>query len=394
MTDTVPQASANTVPHASADSVPHASADTGPQASADSDPHASADTGPRASADTAPHASADTTPHASRDSSPTTPAAALEAFLLGGARRYTRAEVAALAEVPQERVHRLWRALGFAAAGDDEVVFTDADVAAARTAYGLLESGLIDPSLDAAVTRALGHHLSRLAEWQIEMVRDWLAGTDGSSDSGDVVGLAEVLLPALEQLQGYVWRRHLTAHAGRVLSLDGMAGRETRHTAVGFVDMVGYTRLTRRLGEHALVAVLEKFESVAADAVSEHGGRVVKTIGDEVLFTVDCPAAAAEIALVLLERAEADPDMPELRTGLAHGQVLGRLGDVYGEVVNIAARLTAVARPGTIVADQQLADGLRDQPDYHVRSLRPVSVRGYSKLRAYAIRRGRPPKKS
>lgn len=201
--------------------------------------------------------------------------------------------------------------------------------------------------------------------------------------------IAEVALPMLEWLQSYVWRRHLAAYAGRLLAYEpperprGQAVGQV----VGFVDMVGYTRLTRRVGEQGLVALLERFESLAAEAVSERGGRVVKMIGDEVLFVVDEPTAAVEIALTLNERAGADAGIPDLRTGLAHGPVISRLGDVFGEVVNVAARLTSIARPGTVLVDEALAARLRQPSAYALCSLRPVPVRGYSKLRAYVLKR-------
>ncbi|WP_328317929.1 adenylate/guanylate cyclase domain-containing protein [Streptomyces sp. NBC_00388] len=344
----------------------------------------------------------------------------LEEILLGGARSYTREQVAALSGLPAERLRGLWQALGFAAAEDDAVLFTDADVTAARTAARLFGSGLVAPAQESAVTRALGHHLARLAEWQASLVvaeDGRLVGAGDGGDSAGAAGTAAAVLPALEHLQGYVWRRHLAAHAGRVLAAPPDAARAGQ--VIGFVDMVGYTTLTRRIGETALVDVLERFESLATDIVSGHGGRIVKTIGDEVLFVCDSPEAAAETALRLTEAAERDPALPELRTGLAHGQVVHRLGDVYGEVVNIAARLTSVARPGTIVTDGAFAarigrtpgaDGAggngggdvasgegHDTTDgggtpYRLRSLRPVSVRGYSKLRAYALRRAPHPR--
>src|SRR5699024_804852 len=94
----------------------------------------------------------------------------LERILLGGSRKYTRLEVARHAGVSQERTSRLWRAMGFATVADDEVVFTDADVAAMRTADGLTRAGLIDSAAENAVTRTLGQHLSRLAEWQVDLL--------------------------------------------------------------------------------------------------------------------------------------------------------------------------------------------------------------------------------
>lgn len=307
----------------------------------------------------------------------------IEEILLGGKREYTRLEVAERAGLSPDTTNRRWLSLGFASAADEDVFFTDADVEAAKLSEGLLASGIIDQGMDVAVSRAIGHHLSRLAEWQTELVRELiLQRPELAGDEQKLVALIEAVVPVLERLQNYVWRRHLAAYTGRVF---GGTADESGQQAVGFVDMVGYTRLTRSIEEDQLAVVLEKFEAVTAGAVADRQGRVVKMIGDEVLFVADTPVDAVEIALEINRQAEADGEIPELRTGLAFGHVLSRLGDVYGRVVNIAARLTSTARPGTIVVDEQLSEAVRDQ--YTVRSLRPVSVRGYSRLKRYALKR-------
>jgi adenylate cyclase len=114
----------------------------------------------------------------------------------------------------------------------------------------------------------------------------------------------------------------------------------------------------------------------------------VKTVGDGVLFTAGSGAAAVEIGLELPEVWAAE-DRPPLRTGAAYGPVLTRLGDVYSPVVNLASRLTSLARPGTLLVDRELAEQLDDLPGYKVRRLRRVSVRGYDHLQPFLVRRRR-----
>jgi adenylate cyclase len=126
---------------------------------------------------------------------------------------------------------------------------------------------------------------------------------------------------------------------------------------------------------------------MATEAVGDHGGRIVKTIGDEVLFQLDDPAEAALVALEMLERAAADHRLPELRCGLAYGPVVSRLGDVYGSTVNIASRLTSISRPGWILVDREMHDQLVDDARFHLRSRRPESVRGFSHLHPWRLRR-------
>jgi adenylate cyclase len=311
----------------------------------------------------------------------------IEGILLGGGRQYTRAEVAELAGVPTEQASALWRALGFATQDDDAAVFTDGDVHALRLTDQLIRSGILDPSLATSTARMIGQHLSRLAESQMHMLRDVLAANpELGADERQLARLVERLTPDLESLQNYVWRRHLAAYSGRMLAAPDEEVDERRQV-VGFADMVGFTSLTRHATENELVDVVEGFESMAADVVAENHGRIVKMLGDEVLFVADAPDDGAEIALTLIARAEAEEGVPSLRAGLAYGRVLNRFGDVYGSVVNIASRLTSVARPGTVLVDLGMSEALKDASGYVVRPRRPVSVRGYHRLRSAALRR-------
>jgi adenylate cyclase len=317
---------------------------------------------------------------------------ALERLLLDGPRRYTRLQVAELAGMPPERTQRLWRALGFPDASDDDPAFTDADVEALHVLSTLIESGFVGPETEASIARAMGQSLSRLADWQTDMMADVLlrgaqAGDRDArvaSSADDAVAAAKALLPRLRQVQDYVWRRHLAANADRLLGAAGPGDR--RELAVGFADLVGYTSRSRGMGGRELGEMVEDFESIAAEVIARHHGRVVKTVGDGVLFTAATPVDAVEIGLELPLAWDAE-DRPPLRVGAAYGRVLTRLGDVYSPVVNLASRLTSLARPGTLLVDRDLADSLRDLPDYRVRPLRRVSVRGYDHLQPWLVRR-------
>lgn len=337
----------------------------------------------------------------------------IEEVLLGGGRSWTRRDIAARSGVTPERTAQIWHALGFPAADDDARVFTDADVEALRAGERLIGAGLITESSETMMARALGHHLSRLAEWQIHTLWAWLNQDTGAlHDPAALTEHAGALLSEMELLQRHVWRRHLAAHAERTLAdaeqgasagpeprpgpgkdgpAAGRGGADVRERAVGFTDMVGYTRLTRGLDNAELARVLDRFESLTGDTVAEGGGQVVKTIGDEVLFVCGSAGDAADIALELTARAEAEPGLPQVRTGMAHGVVLSRFGDVYGATVNVAARLTAVARPGTVLVDTAFAGELAGTTAFALKALRPVSVRGYSRLRPVLLRPSRPP---
>jgi adenylate cyclase len=110
-------------------------------------------------------------------------------------------------------------------------------------------------------------------------------------------------------------------------------------------------------------------------------------LGDEVLFVTDHVVAGAEVALETVSAHNDDESLPEVRAGVALGPVLGRLGDVFGEPVNLASRLTAEARPGTVLVDLQAAAALADDPSYELVPLKHRSVRGYRALRPHVLRR-------
>jgi adenylate cyclase len=310
----------------------------------------------------------------------------LERALLGGERRYTRLDVAERAGVPVDRAQRLWRALGFASTADDEVVFTEDDVEALGLMGALVSGGVIDPEAEASLARSLGQPLARLAEWQTTVVREVVADPDEPlAAQPQLIQAVEALLPVMEKLQSYVWRRHLAATAGRMLAAPE-SDPQSKTLVVGFADIVSFTRLSRTIEDADLAEFVDYFEGTAAEIVAEQHGRIIKTIGDEVLFVADSPRQGADLAMELAARGETDEDFPTLRVGLAYGPVLSQLGDVYGPVVNVAARLTSVARPSTVVVDRELAAALDGESDLHLRKLRRVAVRGYRSLEPWALR--------
>ncbi len=318
----------------------------------------------------------------------------VEGYLLGDEPTLTRLEVAERSGVPIEVAEELWRLLGFPRHEDDERAFTPADVDALRLTHDLMELGILSPDRMAALTRTWGRSFARLAEWQVGLLAT-VTVESGDDPAESLPRLADEVLPRVDELQSWVWRRHLAGAANRMLAV-GAAG-ETAEMAVVFVDIVGYTSHSRTLSETELVQWLEAFESEAAQLAVERGGRIIKNIGDEVLIVADDPAAAADIALELTRRGEDDDDsFPPVRAGLAYGDVVNRLGDVFGPVVNIASRLTSVARPGTVLVDEGAyrvlsgeADGDDDESStaaYSFRRLRRLSVKGYTRLRAWAVR--------
>jgi adenylate cyclase len=320
--------------------------------------------------------------------------ARLTALVLAAPLELTREEASAAAGLTVEQARPYWRAMGFPDVGGQRVAFTRTDVAALQLLVGWTTSGVLDEARAVELVRSLGQTASRLADWQVDTMARILAEADEPVELARVgEGMAEVL-PGLESLLVHAWRRHLAALAGRVLAMTEASsgpGEPLPETAdlpaatVGFADIAGFTRLARVLAEDELAAMVEAFETGAADIVAAHGARLVKTLGDEVMFVAEDPDIAVDIAVAMhgLPRA-GDPPM-RLRIGLATGRIITLMGDYYGATVNRASRLTAIAKPGGTLIDPATEEGLRDQERYSVRHHRPRALRGIGLVRAASV---------
>ena len=155
---------------------------------------------------------------------------------------------------------------------------------------------------------------------------------------------------------------------------------------VGFADIVSFTALSNRLSEERIGDLVELFESRCSDVVASQHGRVIKSIGDSVLFVNDDPVRAYDTAEGIINVIGRDSRMPDVRLGLASGAVVMRLGDVFGPPVNLAARLTAVARRNRVIIDAATADLLPDD-EFETRVLPGRPVRGFGVVEPVAVRR-------
>jgi len=286
----------------------------------------------------------------------------------------TSAEVAEAAGVALDDARRLWRALGFPNAGGD-AAFTRADAQALALVAAMVREGGLDLDTIVRLTRGLGRTMSRLAEWQVST----LAGRADLADQDQTVA------PAFEQLLVYAWRRHLESATGRMLS-HGSEDVVVVTQTVGFADLVGFTSLSNGMDEDELASLVEAFETRCSDVVTAGGGRVVKTLGDSVLFATDQPTTAIEIAWGVVDTIGSEPDLPDVRIGLATGPVILRLGDVYGAPVNLASRLTSVARRNRVIADAPTADALPAEA-FESRVLPARPMRGFGDVEPIAVRR-------
>ncbi len=333
------------------------------------------------------------------------------ARLLGEPRSMRRRQVSTGAEVSLLSARKFWHALGFPNVGDEDRVFTDADLQALRSVVGMVREGVFDESSALSMIRALGRTTDRLAGWQTQLMAEALGdapavdawtgsvGEGGASpDTSRAVPDPETaraaalklteLVDRLEPLLVYAWRRHLTAAISRMVA-DAEPAKD--HTgvvrSVGFADLVSFTALVRRLSERQLAQVVQRFEALASDVVTAHGGRVVKTVGDEVLFVTLGTAPAGAIALDLVQAMGDDDFLPDVRVGMAFGPVVSRLGDVFGTTVNRASRLTAVARPGTVLVDDALAASLASLSGFEMTPMRRRTLRGIGPVTPWRLQR-------
>jgi adenylate cyclase len=315
----------------------------------------------------------------------------LELAILGEDPTYTAADVASQTGVTIEQARRLWRALGFPDRGL-EVAFTAADAEAVSTLVSQVEAGNIDFDMAVTLTRAVGQTMARLADWEVatlvHRVQEIEAGDNATGSRARAgLDLIDEMNEPFERLLIYVWRRHLAAAVGRVEAL-GAADTDLRTTqmTIGFADIVGFTELSNELTQSRLGDLVELFESRCSDVVAGQHGRVIKTLGDAVLFVNDDPIRAYDTAEGIIAVIGRDSRMPDVRVGLASGSVVMRLGDVFGPPVNLASRLTAVARRNRVIVDQATAD-LLPSDQFEVRRLPARPVRGFGLLEPVAVRR-------
>jgi adenylate cyclase len=321
----------------------------------------------------------------------TLPLLAVERLILPTAPAHDLAAVIECTGLSAAEIGKIWRMLGYPLPRPGETAFTDTDV----ELLGMIGQFMAaDPAASDVVlhmSRVVGSAMSRVASAQVDVIS---ARATGSPRRGEVAGRpvtdeqivasASALLPLVPRVLDAAWRRHLLTAIRRRLTIaesgQGQLG------AVGFADLVGWTALSQQVGDETLALILDQFEQLAYDVVTARAGRVVKMIGDEVMFTVDAPVAGAEIALALSAGAREVDDLSEVRVGIAYGPLLERESDLYGPTVNLASRITGVAFPGTIVVNEALRKELADDQHYRLRSMRPRYLKDFGRMPLWVLR--------
>lgn len=275
--------------------------------------------------------------------------------------RYTAAQIAELSGIEPEMLNALSRAMGLPIAEPDDPVYTDLELEAAQRLKAGRALGIPDEET-LALLRVLGRSLSQAAESlraiPLKMVIQ--PGLSEAELAKRYAAAVEQMYPLVDPMVTSILTLHLRhATQAEVVNALERSGGElpgAREVAVAFADLVGFTRLGEEVPPDELGRLAARLEELARE-VAEPPVRLVKTIGDAAMLASPEPEPLLGAALGLIEAANAEgEDFPQLRAGAALGQALPRAGDWFGRPVNLASRITSVARPGSLLADDALHD--------------------------------------
>jgi adenylate cyclase len=281
-----------------------------------------------------------------------------------------------------EEAATLWRALGFPDPLSSSATLRPSQVQTLRV-LGEMGRSELGRETVLQLARVIGGSVALMAEAIVDAFRvrvevpRRIAGDAYSEVVEDYSRTAPVLLSALGQAVEDILRAHVLAVARSTWAPDESQAIVTRERSVGFADLVGYTRSAHALSPAELAEAISKFESRVGEVVNGRGGRVVKLIGDEAMFVVDTGVKACELALELIRALRADPQLPQVRIGLAAGPVVAHHGDYYGDVVNLAARLVKIAAPGEVIISKAVADDLHGDIDFE--AVQTPALKGFDK---------------
>lgn len=282
--------------------------------------------------------------------------------VLGG--QWSAAEIAEKTGLEVDWLLRLRRLLGLPEADPDDKAFGDEWVQSAESTRLFMEAGMSEDAI-AEISRVLGEAMARVAATTTAaFAESFLKPGDSEEDvAWRFADLAEKLTPPFGPVLLAAFKAHLreTVQQGVISRAELAAGHLVgeQETAVCFADLVGFTTLGGQLAAEELGSVISKFGELAAD-VGNSEVRLVKTIGDAAMLACREPGPVVEAALALMEAVQ-EADLPSLRAGVAYGTALQRSGDLYGNAVNLASRVTSIARPDSVLCTEEVRDAAPDE---------------------------------
>jgi adenylate cyclase len=272
-----------------------------------------------------------------------------------GSGSHTAEEIAARAAVSPDFLRRLVQALGAPIPAEGERAFGERDLVAAGWAKNFLDAGLPEEALLESL-RLIGISMANLASANLELVGEVLIepGLDERELALRYATAARTMSPLLGETLLHAYRIHLREAIRQAVITEAelasgkLSGAD--QVAIAFADLVEFTRLGESLEVEEIGTLTGRLLELASEAATPPV-RLVKMIGDGAMFASKDPAALVRAGLDLVNAAGAR-GLPSLRLGIAMGEALNRAGDWYGRPVNLAARLTAFARPDSVlVAD-------------------------------------------
>jgi adenylate cyclase len=279
-------------------------------------------------------------------------------------------------EVPLNELAQAWAVMGLTISDPEALALSQADIDGLETWVAIKDLVGAEPAL--AFLRVLGNTMARLAEAGGTMAR--MATPDLlMSLSGDELTTAMAYRSVTEithrlgVLVDAILRQHIVSARSHFEGVITDASANVT-CGVGFADLSGFTMLTQRLTPNELFELLVEFGGSVSDLVHADGGRVVKFIGDEVMWVTSTPELLAKVAVDLVEHPRAREAGLQVRAGLGYGSVLAIGGDYFGNPVNLAARLVGAAAPGQVLAPADVRDEL---PDWSAIPLDPLVLKGF-----------------
>jgi class 3 adenylate cyclase len=270
--------------------------------------------------------------------------------------RIARSELPARFGMPAVEVESLLVALGLPPDAPDAATFTESEVELLQSV--VLGIDLFGEPAMRRLSRVIGQSVARIAEAMIETNRETRLAL--ASASGSELAYAQAVRSSTERAYApAVMVRgllpvHIEMSARRLRFGRASDAVATTRGCIGFVDLVGFTTLSRRSSPEALSGLIDRFEDVAHDVATIRNGRVVKFIGDAVMVMTPEVEPACDIALTLIEHFAGDADVTP-RGGIASGALIDHGGDYYGPIVNLAARIADLAVPQEVLASQEVA---------------------------------------
>ena len=309
---------------------------------------------------------------------------------LRGEPKYTPEEMREKSGVEADAVAAVRRAAGLPVPSAGERAYSDADVDAARRLKGILDAGIpLEGIVDA--NRLMGRALGQIAAAMRQLVGEAVIKPGAAEDEAaeGLAAAARTLLPTVGPAMEHFFGLHLLELIrSDVLGAEQLASGEiggARETTVAFADLVGFTRLGGDVPAEDLGAIARRLEAVASEAIGDDV-KIVKTIGDAVMLSCGDPARLVDAVLELIDAVDREGgDFPQVRCGVAFGPAVERYGDLYGHAVNMASRVTGIARPGSVLVTEEVRDAIDGAFRWSFAGER--RVKGVGEVKLYRARR-------